>query len=132
MIKENYIFLEAHPSLSNRYLLSINFDKLPPMRTTGSYQVLFARLLNLSFAQYLRFCRDYLKAEVIGKDSTYPTVYFKKTKEVVNFVRMLNTRMNLVIWEREHPDWEEHQNYIKYRKQNKILFNKENGNVDNN
>lgn len=112
MIKKTYFTLMETPHQPGKYIIAINFDLLPPMRTEGSYAVLFARLMNLSFPQYLRFCRDEFEAEVIGKHSTYPTVYFKKTAKTSALIRLLNSRMNYVVWEREHPDWKAHQDYL--------------------
>lgn len=119
MKKEEYFYLDESPSQPGRYLIRIDFDKLPPMTTVGSYQVLFARIMNLSFAQYLRLCRDEFEGEIVGKDSLYPTVYFKRTPKTVSFIRLLNGRMNLIMWEREHPDWKEHEKLLAQHKRNK-------------
>ena len=76
--------------------------------TTGSYNLICARLLGLSYAQYLRMCRDCFGAEIIGKGSKYPVAYFKRGEELESLIALLNMRANLVLWEREHPDFEEH------------------------
>ena len=113
MTKKEYFYLEESPYHPGKYTLRINFDVFPsPMTADGSFNILPARLLGLSFAQYLRFCRDIVGGEVIGKKQMYPTPYFSKTVTTNAFVRLLNSRMNLVIWEREHPDWREHQEYL--------------------
>lgn len=117
MIKVEYFTLEESPYRPGRYTIRINFDKLPHMTTTGSYNLLFARLMNLSYAQYLRMCRDLLCAEIVGKNSVYPVAYFVKNIHVVAFVRLLNSRMNLIMWEREHPDWREHQEFLEQKRQ---------------
>lgn len=128
MIKIEYFTLEESPYRPGRYTIRINFDKLPHMTTTGSYNILFARLMNLSYAQYLRMCRDLLGAEITGKNSLYPVAYFTKTIHVVSFVRLLNSRMNLIMWEREHPDWREHQEFLEQKK----LLKEKRENVFNN
>lgn len=120
MIRKTYFVLEQSPFAEGQYTITINFELLPPMTTTGSYNILFARLMGLSYPQYLRFCRDVLKAEVIGKNTFYPIVYFKKNLETTAFVRLLNTQMNFVMWEREHPDWREHQEYLKMKQEEKV------------
>ena len=61
------------------------------------------RLLNLSYADYLRYARDRLGAELIGKKSKYVTVYFDRTKEVEMFVKLLNTRMEFIMNEHQYP-----------------------------
>lgn len=123
MIKKEYFFLEESPYHPGKYTICLNFDNLPEMRTSGSFNLLPARLLNLSYAQYLRFCRDIVGGEIIGKNNIYPVAYFKKTITTNAFLRTLNSYMALVMWEREHPDWKEHQEY---------LAEKEKANVRNN
>ena len=113
MTKVEYFTLEESMSHPGKYILRINFDKLPPMTTKGSYNILPARLLNLTYAQYLRFCRDIVGGEIGGKNTIYPVAYFTKSMTTNAFVRLLNGRMNLVVWEREHPDWREHQEYLE-------------------
>ena len=69
--------------------------------------------LFLSYPQFLRMCRDCFGAEIIGKDSIYPVAYFKRGKEMDALIELLNARANLVLWEREHTDYEEHAQYVK-------------------
>lgn len=113
MKKVEYFYLDESPYQPGKYTIRIDFDKMPAMTTTGSYNILFARLMNLSYAQYLRFCRDALGATIIGKRCMYPVPYFAKNAYSIGLVRLLNTRMSLVIWEQEHPDWKEHENEIR-------------------
>jgi hypothetical protein len=123
MIKKEYFKLEESASRPGKYVIIANFDNLPAMTTTGSYNLLPARLMNLTYAQYLRMCRDIIGAEIGGKRSVYPVAYFSKTVNTVAFVRLLNTRMNLVMWEREHPDWREHQEYLAQKEKEKEARN---------
>ena len=85
-----------------KYLLRPNFELLPLERTTGSFAVLPARLLGLSFADYLRMCRDILGAEIIGKGSKYPVAYFPKNATTRQFIKLLNGRAGVALFEREH------------------------------
>jgi hypothetical protein len=40
------------------------------------------------------------------------------------FVRLLNTRANLVLWEKEHPQWREHQQELaEYKEKREALKN---------
>jgi hypothetical protein len=113
MIKKNYFYLDESPYQPGKYTVRIDFDLMPEMTTSGSYNILFARLMNLSYAQYLRFCRDALGATIVGKRCMYPVPYFVKNPYSIGLVRLLNTRMNLIIWEREHPNWEEHEEKVR-------------------
>lgn len=81
--------------------------------TEGSFNVICARLFGLSYAQYLRMCRDCFGAEIIGKDSMYPIAYFKLSQGLKDLIDQLNGRANWVLWEREHPDFEQHAAFVK-------------------
>lgn len=117
MTKKEYFFLEESPYHPGKHILRIDFEAMPKMSSAGSFNILPARLLNLSYAQYLRFCRDILKAEIIGKNEKYPIVYFTPSMETNAFLRLINSRMYLVLWERENPDWKEHQEFLAEKKE---------------
>lgn len=132
MTKVEYFVLEESPSRHGKYTIHLNFDKFPSqLSTSGSFNLLPARLLNLSYAQYLRFCRDIVGGEIAGKNTIYPIVYFNKTMTTNAFVRLLNSRMNLVVWEREHPDWREHQDYLAQKEKEKQAQKEATKNVSN-
>ena len=109
MIKVKVFELEESGYQPNKYILRFHPDRFYCENTAGSFAVMAARVAGLPYGMYCRFCRDVLGAEVVGKGSVYPTVYFKKTPETLMFIRLLNSRANLVIWEKEHPNWKEHQ-----------------------
>ena len=81
--------------------------------TEGSFNIICARLMGLTYPQYLRMCRDCFGAEIAGKNSYYPVAYFKRSKELDALIDNLNARANLVLWEREHPNYEEHAAFVK-------------------
>ena len=127
MTKVEYFVLEESPYRPGKYTIRLDFDKFPSqLNTSGSFNLLPARLLNLSYAQYLRFCRDIVGGEIVGKNTVYPVAYFNKTMTTNAFVRLLNSRMNLVVWEREHPDWREHQEYLAQKEAAKYVSNPRN------
>lgn len=102
MIRNFYI--DTSPIYQNKYI--IRFD--PPANyfpegTEGSYQVFAARLLNLSYADYLRYTRDRLGAELIGKRSKYVTPYFEDMETTRELVKLLNKRLEFAMFKREHP-----------------------------
>lgn len=86
----------------NKYVIKVNHEAFHATYTEGSYNVLMARLFNLSYAEFLRMCRDLFGADLRGKGSLYVVPYFDKTPELLALVRNLNVRANLVLWEREH------------------------------
>ena len=104
---------EESVSYPGKYIIRVDLDKFHLDYTEGSYNVICARLMGLTYAQYLRMCRDCFGAEIIGKGSMYPVAYFKFSEKLVDLVESLNARANLVLWEREHPDFEDHAAYVK-------------------
>lgn len=104
---------EESVSYPGKYIIRVDLDKFHLDYTEGSYNVICARLMGLTYAQYLRMCRDCFGAEIIGKGSNYPIAYFKLSEKLVDLIEQLNARANLVLWEREHPDFEEHAALVK-------------------
>ena len=99
-----FFYLEEAPYYANKYMIQMNHDLFNfPNGTRGSYRVMLARLVNLSYAQFLRYCRDVLGAELVGKNQKYVLPYFDKTNEVRMFVKLLNARMEYVMREQESP-----------------------------
>ena len=92
-----YFFIEESPYKPGKYTIRMDFDKFPNISTCGSYNVLPARLMGISYPDYCRACRDLFGAEIIGKGEMYPVVYFKKTAEAQMLVNILNKRMELIM-----------------------------------
>ena len=92
----NYVYLDKSP-VDNRYLLNFNIEKLPIPDLLGSMNVLGARILNISFADYCRLCRDELDADIIGKYSLYPIIGFKKNNATLNFLKLLDKRIEFLL-----------------------------------
>lgn len=104
---------EESVSYPGKYIIRVDLDKFHLDYTEGSYNVICARLMGLTYAQYLRMCRDCFGAEIIGKGSAYPVAYFKLSEKLKDLIDGLNARANFVLWEREHPDFEDHAAYVK-------------------
>ncbi len=115
MIKVKVFYRDESASYPGKYIIKANLEAFHLDYTEGSFNVIQARLMNLSYADYLRMCRDCFGAEIIGKNSVYPVAYFKRSKELDALIDNLNARANLVLWEREHPDYEEHANYVEQK-----------------
>ena len=95
----------THPG---KYMIRADLEKFHLNFTEGSYNVIGARLMGLTYANYLRMCRDIYGAEIVGKGDAYPYPVFKLSRGLEELIDQLNARANLVLWEREHPDFEEH------------------------
>ena len=101
---EKYFYAEESPVYANKYIIRIDHEKIPfPYGTKGSFNVFPSRLLNLSYADYLRYARDRLGAELIGKGTRYIIPYFEKDRNLDALVRLLNKRMEYVMLERADP-----------------------------
>lgn len=101
---EKYFYLEESPYLPTYCMLYSNIDKMPfPNGTKGSYNLLPARVLGLDYSDFLRFARDVLNAKIMGKNERYPRAYFRKTPEVLQMVKLLNKRMELIMNLRAKP-----------------------------
>lgn len=86
-----YFKIEELPN-TNKYMIRPNFDKLPLHGTSGSYNVLMARIMGITYANYLRLCRDEYGAEVIGKNTTYPVPYFTELVRAKELAKELDKR----------------------------------------
>ena len=113
MKKIKIFYHDESVSFPGKYMIRADFEKFYLDYTGGSYNIIGARLMGLTYANYLRMCRDCFCAEIIGKGSLYPVAYFKFSKQLNDLIDGLNARANIVLWEREHPDFEEHAEYVK-------------------
>lgn len=103
-MKTQYYSLDETPLYKGKYIIRFDSDEtLFPNGTSGSYNVFMARLMNLSYPEFLRYCRDKLGAELIGKGNRYVIPYFTNTPEVQILVRLLNSRINYLINEKNFP-----------------------------
>ena len=113
MKKVKIFYRDESASQPGKYMIRADLEKFHLNFTEGSYNVIGARLMGLTYAQYLRMCRDIYGAEIIGKGSLYPYPVFKLSKGLEDLIEQLNARANLVLWEREHPDFEERAAVVK-------------------
>lgn len=97
-MSKKYFISEESPYHPGKFIVRPVHDNLPLTRTIGSYNILAARLLNLSYANYLRMCRDLYGAEIIGKNHLYPVAYFNgETEELKELIKLLNKNTEKVL-----------------------------------
>ena len=89
----SYFKIDESPYNPGKCMIRPNFDKLPLYSTNGSYNVLMARIMGITYANYLRLCRDEYGAEIIGKGSLYPVPYFTEISRVKELVKELDKRV---------------------------------------
>ena len=98
MSKEKFFYLDESSVFKGKLHIRLNHSNfLFPNGTEGSYAVIVARVLNLSYPDYLRYCRDRLGAKLIGKHTMYVVPYFDDTPEVQLFIKLLNRRLEYVM-----------------------------------
>ncbi|MBQ2176253.1 MAG: hypothetical protein II453_14725 [Alphaproteobacteria bacterium] len=61
-------------------------------KTNGSFSVLYARILGLSYANMLRYLEDYYDAKVTGKDGIYCVIRFPSEKQCLRVCDLLSSR----------------------------------------
>lgn len=113
MKKIKIFYKEESPYHLGKYHIVMNHEAFCCEKAKGSFNLIQARLCGLTYPQYLRMCRDCLGAEIVGKGSIYPVAYFKRSKELDSLIDFLNVRANLILWEREHPDYEAHAEKVR-------------------
>ena len=108
MKKVKIFYRDDSATQPGKYMIRADLEKFHLNFTEGSYNIIGARLMGLTYAQYLRMCRDIYGAEIIGRGDMYPYPVFKLSRGLEELIDQLNARANLVLWEREHLDFEEH------------------------
>jgi hypothetical protein len=100
-----YFYLQNHPVYQDKYIIYFDYPTDYFLNgTSGSYDVFIARLLNLSYPDYLRWARDRLGAELIGKNKRYIKVLFNGNNPTVQiFIKVLNKRFEYIINEHDFP-----------------------------
>lgn len=91
---KTYFKLEESPYNPGKYVIRLIHENLPLGIVNGSCNVLAARICGLSWAEYLRMCRDVYEAELVGKNEKYPVAYFAnntKTKELVTLLNKITS-----------------------------------------
>ena len=74
----NIFYIEEH---NGKYLVKPNLSltEFNTSKITGSWGVFCARVMGLSYANYLRMCRDMYGAEIVGKNIKYPSAFLSET-----------------------------------------------------
>lgn len=90
--RERPFYLLERPNAPGSYIISNHFDEIQgaPL-CPGSYQVLEAELMGMSFEEFVKFCQECLGAKhVVLYGSRYGSLYFSKTDNVEKFVEIMN------------------------------------------
>ena len=104
MKKEKIFKYEASPYHPGKWVIAVDHEKFFLKGTKGSYNIIQARVMGLSYANYLRLCRDVYGAEILGKGTLYPVAYFSSLQKINDLIDQLNIRANAILYNRQHPD----------------------------
>lgn len=115
MIKTRIFYKDESASYPGRFIIRADLEKFHLYHTTGSFNIIGARLMGLTYAQYLRMCRDVYEGKILGKGSYYPFPVFKLSDKLEELIDQLNARANFVLWERENPNFESHAEIVKQK-----------------
>lgn len=92
------VYFTYTPTKDERCLIvPFDYENFPfSVEGGGSYNVAPARVLGLSYADYLRFLRDSFPEQVIleGKGGYYVKPFWKFSPEMIKFIDLLNVKMN--------------------------------------
>ena len=94
---KNYFYLEESASMPKKFLICPNHDRLHLENTNGSFNIICARVMGLSYANYLRMCRDRYGADIIGKGNKYPVAFFEKNEKTNELVAILNSKAKEIL-----------------------------------
>ena len=109
------------PYFPRKWIIQPKYENFFLEVNHGSFNVICARLFGISYASYLRMCRDCFGAEIYGKNKLYPVAYFNRSKELDALIDQLNARANMVLWERDNPDYKAHEDFV--RNENPTYYN---------
>ena len=94
---KNVFFFEESMAYPNKFFIKPNPSYLPKHMMGGSYAVLEARLMMLSWPDYLRLCRDVYGGELIGKGQLFVVSYFLDKNIARPLLNELNRRINEIL-----------------------------------
>lgn len=101
-----YFYLEEIPTNEGFYAIRLNHENFPfKTPIEGSYNIIMARLCGLSYADFLRMCRDILGATLIGRygQTIFPYPLFKRSQKLEGFMKFLNARAEYATYCQKHP-----------------------------
>lgn len=102
-MRANYFYFDPKPGMEGFQVLQNHLDELEWFSTSGSIGVLPARLLHMTYPEYLDFCKRKLGAMVeYGNNTKYAAVYFRKNKPTEIFLDKINVEFNWALKARKN------------------------------
>lgn len=94
---KKFFYVDETPYHEGKYVIYLNHELFHLSGFRGSCNCIPAKLMMLSYANYLRYCRDCFGAELIGKNQKYPIALFPDKKKAEELVKELNRRAAAVV-----------------------------------
>ncbi len=92
-----HLYIDENPFCKGTYLLFFKTNEFGWGKLPGHMGVLGARLLQISYPDYLRYCRDYYGAKIMGKKDLVPYLIFTDKKLVEKLGRILDSRLDIIL-----------------------------------
>jgi hypothetical protein len=92
-----FFYVDETPYFPGRFVIRLHHEKFGFSNFRGSCNCIPAKLMMISYANYLRLCRDVYGAELNGKNTKYPIALFKDKKNAEALVKELNRRAAQVV-----------------------------------
>ena len=94
-----YFNIEQSPySKNNEYCIRLKENGMKyflPMK--GSFSVLYARLMGLTYPDFLCMISARYGARIVGKNNLYPSIYFQTEQDAKNLAQELDKRLLYVL-----------------------------------
>ena len=86
-------YVDDIPNESGFYMIRVDYTQLPLYYIQSSLNVLPARILGASYANYLRLCRDKYNAILLGKNCYYTVPIYKSKDDAAALCKILNEKI---------------------------------------
>ncbi len=88
----------------NKYCLYFNNNEIPFIDDAmNNPELIASRVLHLSYTDFLRYARDRLGAELIGKNEKHVVALFERNELSHALIELLNSRMKYIVAEYNSP-----------------------------
>jgi len=98
-----HLYIDENPFYSGTYLLFFKTNEFGWGQIPGRSNILGARLLQISYPDYLRYCRDYYGAKIMGKKDKIPYLVFTDKKLVEKLAAELDKRLEIILNQNNVP-----------------------------
>lgn len=92
-----HLYIDENPYYNGTYLLIFKTNEYGWGQLPGYMGILGARLLQIDYVDYLRYCRDYYGAKIMGKKDAVPHLVFTDKNLLEKLAAELDKRLEVVL-----------------------------------